>query len=387
MSTILVLNSGSSSVKFALYDRSGASLLRGQIKSFPEAPMLEMRYPGSYTDPLEGIGTIREAVEVILEQTLELRGGADPAAVGHRVVHGGPLFHGPAVLTARTEAAIRELIPLAPSHQPQSIAAIEAIREACPETLQTASFDTSFHRTQSTVAQLYALPRDILDRGVRRYGFHGLAYAYSAQVMESRLVDAGSTRIVAAHLGSGASLCAMRGGKSVATSMGFTALDGLPMATRCGDVDPGVLLFLMQQEGMNAEEVTRLLYTESGLKGLSGGTGDMAALLSHEDDARTEEAIAYFCHRVRLGIAEMTAAAGGIDALVFSGGVGENAARIRHRIVEDLGWLGLILDGEANDTHAARISAQKSSAAIYIVHTDEEEIIRQDTEHLLAGMA
>lgn len=383
MNSIIVLNSGSSSVKFAVHDRREGLKLRGQIKSFPSAPILEIRVPKPLSEPVPGVSTIEQAVDLIIDKSREAIPDHGIDAVAHRVVHGGTLFEEPTIIDDAAFDALGQLCSLAPKHQPGNLAGIRAAARHCPEALQTASFDTCFHSHESPHTRLYALPRDILAKGVRRYGFHGLSYAYTAEVMAKRLVGQSAPKIIAAHLGSGASLCAMRGQTSIATSMGFTALDGLPMATRCGNIDPGVLLFLLDEEGMSTEELSHMLYSDSGLKGLSGRTGDMAELLQHMDEPDIAEAIDYYCHRICLGIGEMAAALGGADALVFSGGVGEHAALIRSRIVDRLGWLGFALDPQANECHAERISPDNQAKQIHIVHSDEEEIIRRDAEALL----
>ena len=371
MTEILALNTGSSSVKFGLY-RGEAEVLRGQIRNFPSAPVLAI---GGEKRPVPGVTTIGDAVALIAELCREAEPRATIGAVGHRVVHGGAVFGGPAVITDEVLATIESLAPLAPSHQPSAIAGIGAAREAYPAAVQVASFDTAFHAGQEPHVTLYALPRRLAARGIRRYGFHGLAYDDVSERVSAAM--GGEPRIVAAHLGSGASLCAIRGRTSVATSMGFTALDGLPMATRCGSVDPGVLLHLLRAEGMSAAALEAMLYREAGLLGLSGRSGHMAELLKHEDDPLTAEAIRYFCHRVRIGIGEMAAALGGIDALAFSGGIGENSPEIRERITNGLGFLGICVDPALNASGAPVISPDDAPLRVFVVNTDEEAVIRR----------
>ncbi|GGY52968.1 acetate/propionate family kinase [Parvularcula lutaonensis] len=379
MTTILTLNTGSSSVKFALY-RDHSRMLRGQIKSFPDEPVLAI---GDIREKVPQVRSIDNAISLILEWVGREVPGACIDAVGHRVVHGGSVFEGPALLDDGAVEQIRALSPLAPGHQPSALEGIAAAKRHLPGAVQTASFDTSFHRSQPAHVQLYALPRKILDQGVRRYGFHGLSYDYLAGAA-ARHLSQKEPRIVAAHLGSGASLCAIRGRRSVATTMGFTALDGLPMATRCGDIDPGVLLYLIDQQGWPVHELERALYRESGLKGLSGLSGHMPELLARQDDPLVAEALDYFCHRVRIGIGEMAAALGGIDALVFAGGIGENATEIRERITIGLDFLGVSIDQERNASGQTDISADGAKATTLVIPTDEEETIRRDAAAILA---
>ena len=382
MTAIVAINSGSSSVKYALYGANDLLLLRGQMASFPDTPVLIEKVPTPSTTSLDGVADIASAVRFIAERCAEFVDLEEIGAVGHRVVHGGASFSQPTLLDHEAIRQIEALSPLAPSHQPSALAGIEAATTAFPSAMQTASFDTSFHRSQDSVSQLYALPRHILDKGIRRYGFHGLSYKFTAMEMAALLADIDTPRIIAAHLGSGASLCAMRGTESVATSMGFTALDGLPMATRCGNIDPGVLLYLLETDELSVEALSEMLYQQSGLKGLSGISGDMPALLEIQAPY-AREAIDYFVHRIVLGIGEMAAALGGIDALVFSGGIGENAPHIREMVISQLAWLGFELDSEANAANAAAISTAQSKRSVHIVKTDEEVIIAREARSLL----
>lgn len=378
MTGILAFNTGSSSVKFALHDGKDLAL-RGQINSFPHDPVLEL---GGESLPHPEVTSIDSAMALVAQLCERHAEGTTVSAVGHRVVHGGLWADGPRVIDDTVLTRIRELTPLAPSHQPSAIAGIEAARRRWPGALQTASFDTSFHRCQPRYVQLYALPRSMAEAGILRYGFHGLSYDFLSEAVAGRLAR-DDLRVVAAHLGSGASLCAIRGRRSVATSMGFTALDGLPMATRCGNIDPGVLFHLMKEDQWTAASLERLLYSDAGLRGLSGLSGDMVELLANEALPDVREALAHFCHRVRLGIGEMAAALGGIDVLVFAGGVGENAAVIRQRIVEGLGFLGLAIDDDLNEGHAEDISGEGCQAKTLVIRTDEEAVIRRDAATLL----
>ncbi len=382
MSAIVSINAGSSSVKYALYAPTGDVCVRGQIASFPDSPTLIEKTPAPIKKKLKNVISLGDALRVIASRCEEHIDLAQIDSVAHRVVHGGVDFAGPAIIDADCLSKIVKLSPLAPGHQPAAIAGIEAATRHFPNAVQTASFDTSFHRMQPLHSQLYALPRKWYDKGIRRYGFHGLSYDYISDEMARQVPHPGPVKIVAAHLGSGASLCAINGKRSVATSMGFTALDGLPMATRCGDLDPGALLYLLETERLHTSELSNILYKESGLKGLSGISGDMPTLLaSKEEHAR--EAVDYFVHRIVLGVAEMAAALAGVEAVVFSGGIGENAAPIRRRIIDGLDWLGVRLDPERNDYNAPILSPPDSKVAVHVVHTDEEEILRRDAASLI----
>ncbi|MDP2135908.1 MAG: acetate/propionate family kinase, partial [Sulfuritalea sp.] len=306
------------------------------------------------------------------------------AGVGHRVVHGAQKFSEPVVLDAAMVDQLRGFIPLAPLHQPHNLAGIDAMTEALPEVPQVACFDTAFHRSQPELAQLFALPRAITAQGVRRYGFHGLSYEYIAEVLPMRIdAQRARGRVIVAHLGNGASMCAMKDLRSVASTMGFTAVDGLMMGTRTGNLDPGVLLYLMDYQKMDAKALTRLLYKESGLLGVSGISQDMRVLLdSPEPEAR--EAVDLFCYRVVREIGSLTAALGGLDALVFTGGIGERGSRVRDRVCAQLGWLGLQLDADENAANAPTISAPGSRIDVCVIPTNEEWIIARHTAELVA---
>ncbi|MGL6211376.1 MAG: acetate/propionate family kinase, partial [Paracoccaceae bacterium] len=298
--------------------------------------------------------------------------GLTIARVGHRVVHGGPDFTAPAVITPKVLDQIRALAPFAPLHQPHNLSGILAAQSAFPNALQLACFDTSFHRSQPWENDTYALPRRYYDQGIRRYGFHGLSYDYIAGELartEPRL-----RRVIVAHLGNGASMCALHEGRSIASTMGFTALDGLAMGTRTGQIDPGVLLYLMEQEGLDAPAITDLLYRQSGLLGLSGLSNDMRTLLA-SPTSEAAQAVTYFCTRIQREIGSLTAALGGLDALIFTGGIGENAAPIRARVCEGMGWLGITLNAEGISTGAVRVM---------VIPTDEERVIARATLRALA---
>jgi acetate kinase len=388
---ILVLNAGSSSLKFSVF-LDGAppqSLLRGQVEGLFTRPHFVARdEAGQLLGEQEwAAGTSLGhdgAVEFL--QAWGRRGalrGHRVAAAGHRVVHGGLKFTQPVRVDADVLTALEAFVPLAPLHQPHNLAAIRALARRAPELPQVACFDTSFHRTQPAVAQAFALPRRYTEEGVCRYGFHGLSYEYVASVLPGLDARAAAGRTVVAHLGNGASMCAMRGGRSVASTMGFTAVDGLPMGTRCGALDPGVLLYLMDQHGMDARALEKLIYQQSGLLGVSGISSDMRTLLA-SPEPRAAEAIDLFVYRIGRELGALAAALGGLDALVFTGGIGENAAAVRARVCRDATWLGLDLDESANDARGSRISRPGSRVSAWVVPTNEELMIAQHTRRLLA---
>lgn len=381
---VLTLNAGSSSIKFALYAAADEPReeVTGQVDALGDEAALTLTPKGAEKTRTElGPTDHAAAVEAILEALAPHMAGRAIAGVGHRVVHGGPDLDAPVRLDAAMMARLEDLVPLAPLHQPHNLAAIRAARGAFPDAVQVAAFDTAFHRGKPWVADTYALPRDYYARGIRRYGFHGLSYDYIAGVLAREYPDLARARVVVAHLGNGASLSALSGGRSIATSMGFTALDGLAMGTRPGRIDPGVLLHLMQEDGMDAAALTRLLYHESGLKGLSGISHDMRRLLA-SDSEKAAEAIDYYVYTLAREIAAMTASLGGLDALVFTGGIGENAALIRARALERLGFLGLAIDPAANAENAAEIHA--GACPVLVIPTDEERIIARATVKELA---
>ena len=388
---ILTLNAGSSSLKFGLF-RDAAVRLSGGIDRIgePDAPArLTVRNASGGALPTGDPGRIADhgtALARILAQITAFCPDAEIAAVGHRVVHGGTEFTGPAVIDAAVETGIERLAAFAPLHQPHSLAGIRAAREAFPEALPVACFDTAFHRTQSRIRDSFALPREWYARGLRRYGFHGLSYAHVAGRLAEISPAAHAGRAVVAHLGNGASLCALRGGQSVASTMGFTALDGLPMGTRSGQIDPGAVLYLMDVEGMSSGDVADLLYRHSGLLGISGLSNDMR-VLEAAGTAEAEEAIAHFADRIRRGIADMAAAAGGIDALVFTAGIGEHSARIRRDVCSEMAWMGIAVDAARNDAHAPIISPTGAAVTVHVIPTDEEGVIARETAVLLGGVS
>jgi acetate kinase len=304
------------------------------------------------------------------------------AGVGHRVVHGGERFSAPIRLDNATIDALRQFIPLAPLHQPHNLAGIDAMRAALPEVTQVACFDTAFHRSQPHVAQLFALPRKYTAEGVRRYGFHGSSYEYIADVLPRHLGPRADGKVIVAHLGNGASMCGMTQRKSVATTMGFTAVEGLMMGTRTGAIDPGVLLYLMDYHQMDAKALTRLLYKESGLLGVSGISQDMRELLGSAQP-EAQEAVDLFCYRIQREIGSLAAALQGLDALVFTGGIGEHALPVREKICRNLGWLGVAFDTQANEMRAVRISTPQSRVDVLVIPTNEEWMIARHTAELI----
>ncbi|WP_238364186.1 acetate/propionate family kinase [Mesobacterium pallidum] len=380
MSHVLTLNAGSSSLKFGLF-RVGTgdpeAELTGLVERIGGAAAMKLEQGGetvridlSETDAPSHAGALSAALAQIEARCPEARIGA----VGHRIVHGGMTFGDPAELTPEVIAHLERLIPFAPLHQPHNLAGVQAALAAFPKARQVGCFDTAFHRGQPFVNDTYGLPKAFYNKGVRRYGFHGLSYDYIAGKLAEDAPDLAQGRVIVAHLGNGASMCAMKGGTSVASTMGFTALDGLPMGTRVGQIDPGVLLYLMQQEGMSADQISDLLYSKSGLLGLSGVSRDMRTLLE-DGSAPASAAVDYFCHRIIRETGSLAAALGGLDALVFTGGIGENAAPIRAQVCAGLGWLGLDFDAAANAAGRGRISTETSAVTALVIPTNEELVI------------
>ncbi|KEZ76305.1 acetate/propionate family kinase [Salinisphaera hydrothermalis] len=378
--SVLVINAGSSSLKIALFseDASGAGLRRSlrAFVDYHDAPTRlclwsdDDRLLDEQTLP-DGPERLTAALARVLSECDRCLAGDPLVAVGHRVVHGGADFAAPVRIDAAHLYALEALTPLAPQHQPHNLAGVHVIEQLRPGVAQVACFDTAFHRSQPRLAQRFALPRDSFDAGLRRYGFHGLSYEYVAGRLAKLDPAAAGGRVVVAHLGHGASLCALSNGRSIATSMGFSTLDGLMMGTRCGALDPGVLLYWLQQAGRTVAEVADTLYNRSGLLGVSGLSDDMRVLLASDTPAAAE-AVALFVYRCVQEIGAMVAVLGGLDALVFTGGIGEHAAPIRERIVEAVAWLGLVLDTDANAVDARCISTVESRARAWVIPTDEE---------------
>ena len=392
MDTILVINAGSSSVKFQVFSVDGDGRLRRQIKGQMDGigSRPRLRANGTGGDkladrayPIENVRDVPAALQVAADWLRdEVR--ITPLAVGHRVVHGGPEYDLPVLIDHGVVSRLEKLAPLAPLHQPHNLAPIRTLLASFPSLPQVACFDTAFHRGHGDLADFYAIPRRLHEEGVRRYGFHGLSYEYIAKTLPKVAPEIAAGRVVVAHLGSGASMCAISGGRSVESTMGFTALDGLPMGTRPGQIDPGVILYLLAEKGMSPNEVQNLLYHDSGLKGLSDVSNDMRELQSSEDP-NAAFAIDYFVYRVALSAGMLVAALRGVDAFVFTAGIGENSEIIRARIAKRLDWLGVKLDSAENAKHALMIS-RPGTMPVYVVPTDEELMIAQHTLSLLWSM-
>ena len=380
---ILVLNAGSSSVKYALYQAAAEAKLlkKGVIERIGAGA--ELREGDRHeTLPLPADAKHVEVLTWLAHDLAGRLGDIRVVGAGHRVVHGGQDFHQATRITADVIDKIRALAPLAPAHQPHNLAGIAALQDAWPDIPQVASFDTAFHRTQPRLAQLFALPRALTDEGVLRYGFHGLSYHYIASQLPTHLGQAAEGRVIVLHLGHGASLCALKGRQSMATSMGFTALDGLMMGKRAGDLDPGVVFYLMRDKGMSASEAEALISSQSGLLGVSGISSDMRDLAA-SDSPHAAEAIDLFCYRAARQIGSMAAAIGGVDALVFTAGIGENSPAVRENILARCGWLNVAVDRTANATGGPRISTSASDTSAWVIPTDEERVIAEQSFALI----
>jgi len=385
MDAILVVNAGSSSVKFQIFGIEGGALrrlIKGQLDGIATRPRLSAK--GSDNSSLvdktyapDEIADVPAAIATVASWLRESQ-NLNLLAVGHRLVHGGPKYDRPVVIDEAVVASLEQYVSLAPLHQPNNLAPIRTLLKSRPELLQVACFDTAFHHGHSTVADHYAIPERFYAEGVRRYGFHGLSYEYVAQRLRGVAPTVAAGRVIVAHLGSGASMCALANGRSVESTMGFTALDGIPMGTRPGQIDPGVLLYLLSEKGMTPTAVQDLLYHDSGLKGLSGISNDMRDLQS-SSDPRARLAIDYFVYRVGLNAGMLAAALGGLDAFVFTAGIGENSPMIRARIAEKLAWLGVLFDSAANTAGKSLISRPESRVVLLLVPTDEELMVAQHT--------
>lgn len=387
----LVLNAGSSSLKFCVFERPpGESWhleARGQIEGIGTSPRLSIRDASGQSLANQDVAAhdAHEALDALAGWLRSNYGGSRVLGVGHRVVHGGARFHGPTILNAEVLRQLYQLVPLAPLHQPYNLAAIEAVTKRLPGIPQVACFDTSFHRGQPAVAELIPLPSELRQQGLQRYGFHGLSYEYIASVLPKVAPEIADGRVIVAHLGSGASMCALKKRKSVDSTLGFTALDGLCMGTRPGSIDPGVVLHLFQSLNLSAKEVETLLYKKSGLLGISGISNDMRDLLGRSEPA-ARLAVDYFIYRAAREIGALTAALGGIDGLVFTAGIGENSPEIRRRICESSAWLGIALDEAANNKCLPKISTSQSKSSVFVIPTNEELMIARHTG-LLLGLA
>lgn len=391
--TVLVVNAGSSSIKFQLFERLPGDELelefKGQMEGIGTRPHLVAKdaqgnvlVDDSFArTQIASVADALDQLEDWLESQLK---GVLPEAIGHRVVHGGPEFSAPIVIDDAVLAKLEKLVPLAPLHQPNNLAPIREIRERYPSIPQVACFDTAFHRGHPEIADRFAIPDHYYRDGIRRYGFHGLSYEYVAQRLTQIDPALAAGRVVACHLGSGASMCAIQAGRSVDSTMGFTAVDGLPMGTRTGQLDPGVVLYLLQDKGFDAKRIERFLYNEGGLKGLSGISNDVRDLLA-SDTAGARLALEYFVYRIVREAGGLAAAMGGINGIVFTAGIGEHSPEIRGRVIERLAWLGLELDGAANAANERLISTASSRIRAYVVRTNEELMIARHTLHLMAA--
>jgi acetate kinase len=389
---ILVLNAGSSSIKFSIYLKQGDELephIGGQLEGLYTAPRFKATKAGAGVigerqweagTPLGHDGAVGFLADFLREQLGDHR----LAGVGHRVVHGGLVYAAPVRLTAAVVSDLEQFIPLAPLHQPHNLAPIRLLMERQPSLPQVACFDTAFHRSQPELAQMFALPLELHEAGVRRYGFHGLSYEYIASQLPRIDPQAATGRTVVLHLGNGASMCALSGGRSMASTMGFTAVDGLPMGTRCGALDPGVILYLMDQRGMDARAIEKLIYSQSGLLGVSGVSSDMRTLLA-SDEPGARLAVDLYVYRIARELGSLAAALGGLDALVFTAGIGEHAASIRARVCESAAWLGVALDARANAAGGPRISSAESRTPVWVLPTNEELMIARHTARVLVG--
>jgi acetate kinase len=385
---ILVLNAGSSSIKFCVFRLAGGQAvrdLRGQVSGLGTVPRFSSRRgdgPVVETELASGPMSHVDALDRLLEAVHAELGDARIAGVGHRVVHGGLEFMAPTVVDAAVLQRLEQYVPLAPLHQPHNLAAIRALLARLPGVPEIACFDTAFHRTVPDVAQRFALPPRFAAAGVRRYGFHGLSYEYIASRLPALDARAAAGRAVVFHLGNGSSMCALQGGRSVATTMGFTAVDGLPMGTRCGALDPGVVLFLMDEMKLGPREIERLIYNESGLLGMSGVSSDVRDLLASSEPAAAL-ALDVFVYRAGRELGSLAAALGGLDAIVFTAGIGENQPEIRARIGQQAAWLGVEIDPKANLAQGPRISSAASRTAAYVIPTDEESMIARHVLNVL----
>lgn len=383
---LLTLNAGSSSLKFAVYSGALQIIATGLVDRIGGDGTLRLRDaagaalhlpPGlaaGFHDHGAALATVLAALDALFP-------GLTVAAVGHRVVHGGIDHTAPVAIDDAVLARLARLEPFAPLHQPHNLSGIRAARAAFPGAVQVACFDTAYHRNHPFVNDTFALPRALYDKGVRRYGFHGLSYDYIAGALRETAPALASGRVIVAHLGNGASMCALRGGRSIASTMGFSALDGLPMGTRCGQLDPGVVLYLMDQEGMDAAQISDLLYRQSGLLGLSGISNDMRTLEA-SDAPEAREAIAYFVFRIQRELGGLAAALQGLDGIVFCGGIGENSRTIRAAVAAGMGWLGVQVDPARNAANAAVISPDGAPVTVMVIPTDEELVIARATRAL-----
>jgi acetate kinase len=390
---IVVLNAGSSSIKFSLFSLGDETLdlvCRGQAEGIYTAPHFIVKDAAgnqiaerTWTEDehIGHEGALAHLVEFLKSHLNKYR----PLAIGHRVVHGGMLYTRPALVNVEMLDQLEHLVPLAPLHQPHNLAPIRHLMEELPGLPQVACFDTAFHANQPELAKIYALPAELTEAGVRRYGFHGLSYEYIASVLPNHDTRAAEGRCIVLHLGNGASMCAINAGRSIASTMGFSAAEGLPMGTRCGDMDPGVILYLFEQRGMTPAEVQKIIYQQSGLLGLSGISSDMR-VLQESDDPRAQLAIDYYIYRIGREMGSLSAALGGLDGVVFTAGIGENATVLRQRVCEDAAWLGVEVDRDANAANQSRISPRDSDISVWVIPTNEELMIARHTLQVIRNI-
>jgi acetate kinase len=387
--SILVINSGSSSVRFGLFTTK--ELVRRWSGTIERIGLADSRFRAvdenraNIFDRKMEVANHKEALKLLLSAVDQHPSGTRLTAVGHRVVHGGSRSNAPVIVTASVEARLRKLNRLAPMHQPYTLAGIAAVRAAHPKVPQITCFDTAFHSSLPQVARLTALPRTLHDQNIRRYGFHGLSYEYITYALRRDGVDLDRQRVIIAHLGNGASMCALKEGRSVETTMGFSTLSGLPMGTRCGDLDPGLVLYLLTEKRMRVKQVQKLLYEQSGLVGISGLSPNMEDLLRQRAAPEAAEAIEFYCYQARRHLAGLTATLGGLDRLVFTGGIGANASLIRAKICAGLEYLGIVIDSKRNENSAEIVSNEKSEVVVEAIATDEELMIAQHVRDLLKG--
>ncbi len=387
---IMTINAGSSSIKFAIFALGATGIVTpplagGEADGIGASPHLKMTAAdgkGGVDKALPADATQRMVLGMILDWVNGHEAGMKVVAAGHRIVHGGPKFHNPMRITPELVRQLAALTPLAPLHEPHNLAPVRALARDYPDLAQVACFDTAFHATNTDLVTHYAIPRALTDEGLRRYGFHGLSYEYIATTLPTYLGDKADGRVVVAHLGNGASMCAMKNRKSVATTMGLTALDGLVMGTRCGVIDPGVLLYLMKEKAMGYDTLTDLLYHKSGLLGVSGISSDMRTLLASPASA-AREAVDMFSYRIVRKLGSLAAALGGLDALIFTGGIGENAAPVRAAVCQQSAWLGITLDADANASNGPRISRADGPVPVFVIPTNEDLMIARHCEEVL----
>lgn len=389
-STILVLNIGSSSIKFAVYKygETLGPLWRGNLEPIgaETVELSALKYDGNQVNETLPPVNHEDGLRYLVDWLGKVIEKIPILAAGHRVVHGGTDFHAPVLITTEILHQLKALSPLAPLHQPHNLKGVEILTKLIPDLPQVACFDTAFHRTMPELAQMIALPQAMTQAGIQRYGFHGLSYEYIAEVLPDYLGYIANENVIIAHLGNGASLCALQGRKSIATTMGFSPLDGIPMATRCGAIDPGVLLYLQETMGMTVEQVSHLLNYSSGLAGLSGMNGDMRTLLASSEE-QAKRAVDYFVYHVIRAIGSLTAALGGLDALVFTAGIGEHAILIRERVCLGCKWLDLHLDKDANNQSRSLITTRESKVSAWVIPTNEELMIAQHTMRMISNIA